>query len=360
MKKGYDLYEYLKPIWRSNIITNETIMFLDEDDVAPLLYAPAEIISVKNYNLTQTYAEGKDYVVSNGKIKRTPESAIPFIAKKDYYSEEPGKYGIEVNAETIGYTGEKKLYLAYGEGDSFTRYQIAVTYSHSGKWQGAIPSCRIEKLPKTHEKAVSGGDLNITFYGDSIMTGCNSSGTPMGGNVSPYMEAYPNLITQFLSEEYGTNAVCTNVSQGGWNTKEGLDAFEERVLKQPGDLLVLGFGMNDLVTPPTDYRDMIEEMLLRFRQSNPSAEVILVATMWPHVESTWLLNQIKMLPYLRELEEKYPFVAVADMTTMHAEIMSAGKRYRDMTANNINHPNDFLARVYAQVILTAFLGDDYI
>ena len=30
-----------------------------------------------------------------------------------------------------------------------------------------------------------------------------------------------------------------------------------------------------------------------------------------------------------------------------------------MTGNNINHPNDFVARLYAQVILKTMLGGEY-
>jgi len=35
------------------------------------------------------------------------------------------------------------------------------------------------------------------------------------------------------------------------------------------------------------------------------------------------------------------------------------KRYYDMTGNNVNHPNDFLVRAYAQAVLTAISGADY-
>jgi hypothetical protein len=49
-------------------------------------------------------------------------------------------------------------------------------------------------------------------------------------------------------------------------------------------------------------------------------------------------------------------VAVADMTQIHWDILATGKRYRDMTGNNINHPNDFIARIYAKVILKTLLG----
>ena len=37
-----------------------------------------------------------------------------------------------------------------------------------------------------------------------------------------------------------------------------------------------------------------------------------------------------------------------------------GKRFQDCTANNANHPNDFLMRVYAQTIVYSLFGEDYI
>ena len=45
--------------------------------------------------------------------------------------------------------------------------------------------------------------------------------------------------------------------------------------------------------------------------------------------------------------------ALVPMTSMHSALMEK-KRFYDMTGNNINHPCDFLARVYAQVILAQF------
>ena len=97
--------------------------------------------------------------------------------------------------------------------------------------------------------------------------------------------------------------------------------------------------MNDLHTPLDEYKAMTEDMILRLKRQNPQAEILLVATMWPHVESTWVLNQIHTLDKLLELEEKYPFVAVADLTTMHKDIMSAGKRYSaDTLYSNVSAP----------------------
>ena len=167
-------------------------------------------------------------------------------------------------------------------------------------------------------------------------------------------------IQKQLAKIYETEVLLSNVAVGGWKTETGLNAFKERVLAEKSDLLILGFGMNDLHTPLNDYKAMTEDMILRLKCQNPQAEVLLVATMWPHVESTWVLNQIHTLDKLLELEEKYPFVAVADLTTMHEDIMSAGKRYRDMTANNINHPNDFMIRCHGQLLSEMFIEKNFV
>ena len=198
--------------------------------------------------------------------------------------------------------------------------------------------------------------LNVVFYGDSITTGCNSSGTDLGGNVPPYADAFPVMIQKKLQNIYGATVNVRNVAVGGWATVNGLDAFNARVLSEKADLMVLAYGMNDRGTPTELYKTMIADMVCRFKDFNPNGEVVLVAPMLPNVETDWLKNQPLFAEKLYELEEEYPFVAVADMTQMHWDILATGKRYRDMTGNNINHPNDFIARVYAQVILKTLLG----
>ena len=40
-------------------------------------------------------------------------------------------------------------------------------------------------------------------------------------------------------------------------------------------------------------------------------------------------------------------LTVVPITALHAETLER-KKYWDMTANNINHPNDMLIRMYAQ------------
>jgi hypothetical protein len=52
------------------------------------------------------------------------------------------------------------------------------------------------------------------------------------------------------------------------------------------------------------------------------------------------------LPALKSLESEQ--VAVADVWSMSEYILQT-KRYSDISGNHINHPNDFMVRIYAQV-----------
>jgi len=76
-------------------------------------------------------------------------------------------------------------------------------------------------------------------------------------------------------------------------------------------------------------------------------EFILVTTMLPNMETYFYGLQIYYKQALQELTTIG--VVLADMTGIHQELLSY-KKYSDLTGNNINHPNDFLIRCYAQVI----------
>jgi len=52
------------------------------------------------------------------------------------------------------------------------------------------------------------------------------------------------------------------------------------------------------------------------------------------------------LAALKTLESKQ--IAVADVWSVASHILKT-KRYCDVSGNHVNHPNDFMVRVYAQV-----------
>ena len=49
-------------------------------------------------------------------------------------------------------------------------------------------------------------------------------------------------------------------------------------------------------------------------------------------------------------------IGVVPVHSVFASMMENGKKFVDYASNNVNHPNDFGARVYAQLILAALEG----
>ena len=47
--------------------------------------------------------------------------------------------------------------------------------------------------------------------------------------------------------------------------------------------------------------------------------------------------------------------SIVNMTSMSVSLLDY-KDFVDYTGNNINHPNDFLQRVYAQLLFQSFIG----
>lgn len=351
---SYNLETYMRPIWEGNIIYYETVLFVGENDCAPLLYPIEEVLGVYNYGLNIEYTVGTDYEIVDGKIKRLSGGSMPYYPVDEYYLETQAKYPIRiVNNREIAPKG--KNFLNFGEEDSFTKYQIAVTYRHSGTNDALIPKGK-SNIYENFIKKVKSGNASMIFYGDSITMGCNSSGTSMGGNTLPYAEIFPVMVHKSLQNIFNVNIGYANTAVGGWSSLNGLNAFTERVTDKNYDLLVLGFGMNDSRTEPNIYYERIEKMVLDFKAKNPDGEVVLVSTIYPNTESDWVKNQPIFSKELYKLENKYSFVGVADMTKMHFNLLETGKRYRDMTGNNVNHPNDFLARIYAQVVLNTIMA----
>ena len=350
---NYDIKTYVKPIWEGDTIYYETVLFVGEEDCAPLLFPIKEVVAVYNYGLDIEYVKGKDYEIIDGKIKRIKGGNAPYCPVDDYYLTEQAQYAIGIvnNRERAP---EGKKFFNFGEKDSFSKYQIAVTYRHDGENSTLVPESKGERFSNFINK-LKKGKASMLFFGDSITYGCNSSGTPMGGMVKPFAESYPVMVHKTLQDKYGAEIEYVNTAVGGWSTFNGVEALDERVLNRNYDLMVLAFGMNDGITELKTYYERTEKMVLEFRKNNPDGEVLLVATTYPNTESDWVRNQPLFVDELYKLEEKYSFVGVADMTKMHYNLLETGKRYRDMTGNNVNHPNDFLARIYAQVVLKTII-----
>ena len=395
----YILEEYAKPLWEGNVITNESVMLLYSDDTAvlrknqeenpnlsafdspivktkALLYPAEEIYAVYSYDMKTEYIKGKDWDLIDGKLAIYPNSAIPVISEEVYYPETNKNGAFES-------TVDGHQYILFGESTTMTQLQVVVTYRHSGTWEGPLPTAQSEKIKNFIKKLENGEEVTIVFYGDSITTGANSSG-PMGS--TPNAPSFAQIITEFIAKKYGYEVSkeadpfsydltetplsgekvihYINTAVGGTTSSWGRAELEERVLKYTPDLMVLAFGMNEGGDSLEKFTGSISELIKRVQTECPQTETILVSTMLPHFRVKGFYgHQYQHGEALEELvanstELDTTKVAIANVTKIHDYVLKF-KEYYDMTGNNVNHPNDFLARLYTGTILGTMFGDYY-
>jgi len=338
----------LKPFWVGNRMSNEPVLFLrmpgEQLATASLLFTPTEILSLSNVNGATTYVEGKDYTWKRGSniLTLTPASRIPFKTLAEMHP--------PIGApDSLGKTkdGKNSLYFI-GNASTFQDMQPLVTYNHSAKWAGHIPSTGTTELARTMAKLSAKQQINIVVFGDSISTGASASSM---FNQFPYQPGYPDIITDGLRLRYHAPISLTNLSEGGQDSGWGASTVA-RVVAAKLDLAIVAFGMNDCSRrfSAETYSKNIESIVSAIRTAQPSADIILVATMTGNPD--WDQATPELYSQYRDalLGMKQPGIAVADMTTVWQDILAV-KKFSDLTANGINHPNDFGQRTYAHVVL---------
>ena len=350
MEYQYDRDLFLKSIFDGDTVYFETA-FPIKGEAIQLLYPIEEIIAVTNFGLNLIYEEGRDYIVKNHNLVLTDNTRIPQMTLDEYYKREPEEVRIDVSKERCPYKFNEDRFLFFCEKDGTIKHQIAITYKHKPEPNRFKQSPQRNKLSRFFNKLKSKKETTIVFYGDSITEGNNASGTIYGNNVPPYCESWAEMITNYLADKYQTKINYVNSALGGMTTKWGEENYEERVNKYHPDLLVLAFGMNDGNLPKNEHFAEILTIIEGVKAKNPECDIVLISTTIPNIESTWFDGNQK--EYITEYQ-KYddPHVALVDMTTTHFKLLER-KRFKDMTGNNINHPNDFLIRIYAQMILSA-------
>ena len=392
----YDLDTYMSPIWDGKVIHNETVMFVGPDDKAPLLYDADKIISVRSYDLKTEYVKGVDYDYVDGKLVLLEGTRIPYVPLSTYYSVlDPEKPYLSTM-----YNGQVTQTM-YGDNTTMTQWQVAVTYKHSDTWDGKVVESYEDRYADFIGKLERGEDVTVFFYGDSITTGATSSQSR-----APYAPSFARMFVQYVAKQYGytvkyvesysdadltnakpaggttypdtvfgTNGTITYINNavGGWSAETGLKnyaSYVDKYIREYGcDLFVLAFGMNIPGSGCTasEFTGQLEQIVSKVHEGAPDADVVLVSTMIPNPEAvsnpadTFFCNKNQytfeegMYPLAEKINDNGISCAVAPMTSV-SQYIHAQKRYRDTTGNNVNHPSDFLARTYAQVIYQTVFG----
>ncbi len=377
-----ELDPIMQNIFAGNEVKNETVMFIDTTDVKTLLYPIDTIVSVTSYDGKKTYENGKDYIVEDGKLKLVEGTSIPVITAAKYYNVSDATLKTLYNGSYVN--------TYWGEGNTMVKWQVNVNYTHTGTWEGYTQESNLGVYESFLKKLENGEDVTIFFYGDSITVGANSS---WYCNYEPYQYSYPILFTRALadlfdytvhyeahglshgamapvpSEDYvaGTRGTITyiNTAVGGWSSQDGVTNVGNSVVSKIEtlgcDLFVVAFGMNDAAVAPATTRSNIETIVNAVVKAAPDTSVLLVSTMVPNPNSSgWYGNQVNQESVLvkfagRYTSEKGVPCAVACVTSVSQAVLEY-KDFHDYAGNNINHPNDFFSRLYAQTLLQAVIG----
>lgn len=341
----------LHPVWEGDIVYAESVMFVPNPktgvvEPAPLFYPAEEILSVTSSDFMIKYKKNSDYYLENGRLVRTPDSRMPVLDYDMYYLKEP-------DVISIASAGAPGRYVRYGPGGFYHRYQVAVTYRHTGHWRGSLQESAVPYLPETFRKLKSGAPLKILIYGDSLMEGCDVSGRY---HLPPYLPSFTALFLQWLRETWPQCSIAdVNTAVGGTNSDWGLEQAADRVAVHEPDLVLINFGMNDSGDPilPERYEANIRGILETVRRKKTDAEFLLLT---PGVASPDCLGWTKWQPHYRPVLERIqadtPGAAIIRAGEAQAEILKY-KRYDDITANGVNHLNDFMTRIYAQLLIRA-------
>lgn len=387
-------------IFEGNKVINETVMFLDSGDTKALMYPIEEIISVTHTNaatgVVTTYKAGMDYEIVDGKIRAF--GSIPFITSDRYYDNATNQ------ANSTGLITENpsgtNVYTYAGGGTTMSQWQVEVTYTHSAEWTGYTQECRWDVYEKFIRKMQKGENVTVFFAGDSITYGADSSFIT---GVYPYQASYPLMFTKTLADifdykvvyqrntslssngyylspnpgnvynENGKGGTITYVNTAipGWKSGDAvanMEAFILNEIRTHGcDLFICALGMNDVHDDPATYtKANVKTVVDGVLAIKPEAAIMLVSPMRPNVDSTngWDTNQKLQEGQYIALAADYATLGVrcgvARMTSvsnnLYAPEYDGPKEFMDVTGNNINHPNDFLSRVYAQTLLQTLIG----
>lgn len=343
-----------QPFWQSRNVRDESVLFMEEADGAyraHLMRTPDDTGLILRDRYGAVYAQGVDYAVEGNCLVWLPESRIPVLTKEAYAPSVPPQS--MAHYAPFGKEGGLLLYMEDAflvEKQVYAFYRIA---QGQPGFTGHTPPPRC--LARTKARLEAGRTLRIALLGDSLGEGCNCSA--MLG-IHPFAQPWYTQFAQGLIARYRTRVEIPlgwNLSKGGELSAYGVKQAASVAALQP-DLAILEFGTNDgtFHVSPDQYAENMKIIIDVITTANPACECILCAPLLVNPDAVQCGNQMEYLAPLYALEAAHANAAVADFTTLHGAMLLQGKRYSEISANNINHPNDFLIRALADCLLALF------
>jgi len=326
-----NLDDYMKPFWRSDTIYNETVLMFSVNGKAAegkLLFVPDKILSVKKFDLGTSYQNGVDFTLNGRVMIKVKNSAMPFRADTSF---------------------DTKKDLAWFNIQS---QWVVVTYVHHDKWDGPAPQYKVGQMAHTMAKLKAKRPLKIAAFGMSITRGMDVSSYD---TVAPYMPTYVDLFARQLRKKYNYNNIrMYNAGLPGSVVDWGAQYADKYINPLKPDLVIIDFGMNDFWRfTPEQFKGYIETIIKKIREANPKVEFVLLSNM--KFDPDYVLDSDKYKTFYQGNLEGYSRV-LAQMEgngIINLNIYSISdaihqrKKAKDCLVNPL-HPNDYMARWYAQ------------
>lgn len=329
--------EMMSSFWEGDTIFKEAVVLKGLGASSPLLYRPKQVLSVANYNGSVLFKEGIDYQLDGRMIKQLSS------APSQTYLAKPGLRGNGTPNGLINVAATSWTYVTYIPDRSDWN-------APSATWQS-----KAHLLPRTVELLRQGKPLTVQALGMSLTAGLNVSG--FAGDpknfppTDPYMRSYVDLLCDELRAAYGSNVTLFNSSCGGKTISWAEKYCTALVNPNNPDLVLIDMGMNDIwgQTTESGFRTSLESTIAKIKADCPNAEFILIGNMLPDVSGagapsdgeTWMYRFLNALN-----AQERAGCAVFDMTTMSDNLYDR-KSPACFTSNSL-HPNDYMARWYAQ------------
>jgi len=330
-RPAVNLDQYMRPFWHSDTIYNETVLLYSVNGKpadGKLLFTPDRVLSVKSYDLKNTYAEGKDYSFTGSTITRMADSTMPWRADTSF---------------------DTKKDLAWFNTQS---QWVVVTYTHHDQWKGPVPAYKGNLLPNTMAKLRAKKPLQIVAYGMSITRGMDVSAFD---TIPPYMPPYVDLFARQLRKNcHDAGVKMINAGLPGSTVDWAAQHTGQYINPLKPDLLILDFGMNDFWRlTPGQFKGYIDTIMRKAKAANPRVEFLLIANM--KFDPDYVLDSDQYKSFYTGNLEGYSRVLKAlekrgvvclDMYAI-SDAIYREKKAKDCLANPL-HPNDYLARWFAQ------------
>ena len=359
--------QMLIPIWKGTTVYCESVFVLEDvfGQIRPLrlAYPIKRIAEVRSADLTVTYREGKDYGVNEyGELEILRGGNIPYLSWKEY------RYAVfdPENDENIASADALGAYHScdlFCDREGMRAWQLAVTYEHEESKLYDVTPIKSEKFGRFLGLLKDGKPITAVSYGDSITYGWGASGMK-DVRKPPFCKPYNLAFLDELELRFSARIRHINRSVSGM----GIDWAEKEenltgVIKENPDLVILAFGMNDAGTVrPCVFRDGLLSVISKIRAVCPETEFLLISPILPNPLAAFSAGSSIFhyhAEYPRayaEAETRLQGVAAADVTAVH-KLLLERKAIQDTLSNNVNHPNDFMHRIYAQVALKTVLGE---